>query len=348
MIEPREAVKRMNPYLPPLEGRRGKLRLDFNENTAGCSPAVLNAFKNLNSEDIAVYPEYERLMEELSNLLNMPAENILATNATDEAIMVINQTFIDRDQEVILPVPTYAMFKIYSQIAGGSIIEVLYNEDLSFPYEKVIRRISHDTRMVVIVSPNNPTGTDISENHLAGILKKAENTIVVLDEAYAHFKKSSYMNLVHKWENLIVIQTFSKAFGMAGLRLGYIVADRNLIDHMRKVRSPYSISSTTVIAALEAVKDREFIEKTSEEIMLCGLELIEFLKAKGILVYPSSANFVLARFGEDAERIETELRKNQILVRNRSNDPMLQGCLRITFGTREQTRRLMDCLENIL
>jgi histidinol-phosphate aminotransferase len=350
MIEPRKAIKKMRPYNPPLEGRRNKVRLDFNENTGGCSPGVLESLRNTESEEVAAYPEYNVLLQKLSEWLKVPEGNILITNATDEAIMVTCQTFIESGEKILLPVPTYSMFRVYGEISGAEILEIPYNEDLSFPCQRFLQNLEPGIRMAVVVNPNNPTGTPVTREDFMQIMEKSRDAgiLVLLDQAYTQFCSQDHASLYKEYDNLLVIQTFSKAFGMAGLRMGYIVARDYLISHLKKVRSPYSISTLAATAAVSALEDNEFIDNYVKEVKASGREIIEFLKQRKIKVFPTEANFVLARFGERAGKIQDALREKGILVRDRSGDTMLEGCIRITFGTREQTRRLLRCLDNIL
>ncbi|PIN97379.1 MAG: histidinol-phosphate transaminase, partial [Nitrosopumilus sp. CG10_big_fil_rev_8_21_14_0_10_33_7] len=179
----------MDEYIPPLEGRRGLLRLDFNENTLGPSPKVLEALRNMTDEDLAAYPEYLKFKKQLAAYLEINENKLLLTNATDEAINVVMQTYVEKGDEVILPVPTFAMFKFYAQAAAAKITEVLYSKNLSFPTEKVLKKISKKTKVIILCNPNNPTGTLIDKKDIVKVLEKAKNSIVMIDEAYNQFSK---------------------------------------------------------------------------------------------------------------------------------------------------------------
>ncbi|MFC2154066.1 histidinol-phosphate transaminase [Candidatus Altiarchaeota archaeon] len=350
MIKPRKAIQRMKPYVPPLEGRRGKLRLDFNENTLGCSPKALKAVRKLSAQDFATYPEYALLRKKLASSLKVKPDEVIATNATDEAIKLVMDTYVEKGDEVILPVPTFAMFQFYIELADAKVKKVLYKKDLSFPTKKVLKAITRKTRVVVLVDPNNPTGTPILKKDIEGIVKKAKKTgtLVLLDEAYVQFSGKTSVRLVRKYDNLVVIQTFSKAYGLAGLRLGVIVSDKSNIANMSKAASPYSVNVVTVAAGIAALEDKAFVKryvkenKESKKILLAGLEEI------GIKTFPSTANFVLADLGKKCMVVERKLEKKGILVRDRSQYPLLKGCLRITIGSKNQTRKLLSALNEIL
>lgn len=348
MIKPKESVQKMKLYNPPTAGRAGFVRLDFNENTLGCSPKVIKALKNLTSEEISTYPEYSKLRKKLANYLKIKKEEVFATNASDEAIKVVMDVYVDKNDEIILPEPTFAMFRFYAELAGAKIKSIVYNRDLSFPKNKILNSINKKTKLVVLVNPNNPTGTSIKREDIIKILNKAKNSIVLLDEAYYQFTGESCVDLINKYNNLIILQTFSKAFGMAGLRLGYVISNKNNIADMLKASSPYSVNVSAVKAAFAAIDDKEYVEKYVKESIESKKMLYKELKKLNIKAYPSAANFVLAYFGDKASGACSKLRKKNILVRNRSSDIMLDGCVRITCGTRKQTSMLIKELKNIL
>ena len=348
MIQPKKSVQKMQPYIPPLENRRGKLRLDFNENTIGCSPKVVEAFKKIKPEDIASYPEYSPFIKKLASSFGVNEENLLIANAGDEAIMVLMQTFVEKGDSIIIPAPTFAMFKFYAQIAGANIIEALYNNDLSFPADRALKKISKKTKLVVLVSPNNPTGTSIKTGDIIKIIEAAKDSIVLLDEAYYQFSKISYLKLIKRYNNLVILRTFSKAFGLAGLRLGCLFSNKEIIKTLRKVRSPYSINTTAVIAANAALDDKKFVENYVEEILKAKEFLCRELSKLKIRYVKGDANFILAYFGSNCKKIVEKLRDKNILVRDRSADPLLNGFVRITIGTKEQMQQLVNALERII
>lgn len=348
MIKPKKSVQRVKAYAPPLEGRTGKLRLDFNENTIGASKKVAEAIGRLNAEYFAVYPEYDRFIKELAKYAKVKTNEILPTNGTDEAISVAINTYVDKGEEIILPVPTFAMFEVYAEIAGANLRKIPYNKDLSFPTEKVLKAISKKTKMVVLVNPNNPTGTRIEQKDIEKIVKKAKNCAVLVDEAYSQYLGESSKKLINKCKNVIVSQTFSKAFGLAGLRLGFIASCKENIANMTKVRSPYSVNSVAVKAAIAAIKDKAFVKKYVNEIEQSKKMLEAELKKLKIKKYPSSANFILADFGGKAKYVKKQLNKKGILVRPRADIPLLKGCIRIGIGTKKQTKQLINALRKIL
>jgi len=350
MIKPRKAIEKMQPYNPPLEGRRGLIRLDFNENTIGCSPKVLEAIRRIPADEIATYPEYSKFRKKLANCLKVKEDELMVNNATDESIIVIMQAYIEKGDEVVLPIPTFAMFKFYAQLMDANVKEVLYNKDLSFPTDGVLNSITNRTKLVILCNPNNPTGTPIKREDIIKIIEKAKanNSLVLLDEAYVQYNKATCKDLINKYQNLIIIQTFSKAYGMAGLRLGYAIADKEIMKNLLKASSPYSVNTMATAAGSAAIDDQEFVKKYVKEVEKSKKIIYKEFRKLKIKTYPTAANFLIVYFGKNCKRIEKGLKKKGILVRDRSNYPLLNGCLRIGIGTAEQTKKLISALKVIL
>ncbi|HTA45737.1 MAG TPA: histidinol-phosphate transaminase, partial [Bryobacteraceae bacterium] len=212
VLEPREAVLRMAPYSPPTAGRADKLRLDFNENTVGASPKVLEYLRqNLTEAGLAVYPEYGEIKQELGTFFGVEVDDFILTNGTDEAIQVLINTYVDDGDEVLLLKPSYAMYRFYAEVAGASIREVPYRaEKLAFPLEELIAAIHPSTRAILIANPNNPTGTGTSRAGIERILEQATGAAVLIDEAYFEFCGVTALPLLNDYPNLFVSRTFSK------------------------------------------------------------------------------------------------------------------------------------------
>ncbi len=344
MIKPKESVLKMEDYIPPLFKREESIRLDFNENTFGCSSKVVQAIKNFDVNKISVYPDYAFIKEKLSGYVGVNDRQLLLSNGADESIKLIFDTYIEEGEEIIIPVPTFAMFKFYASIAQAKIKEIQYENDLTFPTKRVIDSITGDTKVVVLVNPNNPTGTIISRNEILEIIRvaKKNDAIVLIDEAYYEFYGNSSFDLIDDFDNVIVVRTFSKAFGLAGLRFGYVLSNENIIRFLIKVSSPYNVNSFSLIAVDAALDDLNFVNNYVYEILDNKNYVLEELNCLGIFTYPSNANFVLAYFGDDCERVCDLLRDKNILVRNRSSDVLLDGFIRITIGTRSQCNIFLD------
>ena len=346
-IRPREAVLRMAPYSPPTAGRMDKLRLDFNENTVGCSPRVIERLREcLHAGSLAVYPEYGEAKRDIAAFFRTPPENFIFTNGTDEAIQVVINTYVDDGQEVLLLRPAYAMYRFYAEVAGARIREIGYNgPNMDFPLAELLAAITPETRAVILANPNNPTGTGVGLQGLERILKRARKAAVMIDEAYYEFSGVTALPLIANAPNLFVSRTFSKVYGMAAMRLGCLFSQPANIGFLHKAQSPYSVNSLAILAAREAVRDRAYIENYVTEVLAARELLVVGLERLGIPYVPSSANFVLMMAGKRAIPVRDALRAIGILVRDRSYE--IPGAVRVTVGTREQTRRLLDALEKI-
>jgi len=346
-IRPRDAVLKMAPYSPPTAGRADKLRLDFNENTVGCSPRVIEFLKDrLDAGGLAIYPEYGEAKAAVADFFRVSPDHFVFTNGTDEAIQIFINTYIDDGDEVLLLRPAYAMYRFYAQVAGAVVREIDYEgEAMDFPLAAVLDAITPATRAILIANPNNPTGTGLSLLAIERILKRARKAVVFIDEAYFEFCGVTALGQIEHSPNLFVSRTFSKVFGMAAMRLGCLFSHPANIAYLHKAQSPYSVNSLAVLAAQAAIRDTAYIENyvaevlAARELLCVGLELLQ------IPYIPSSANFVLVRAGTRAIEVRDCLRARGILVRDRSYEA--PGCVRITVGTRDQTRRLLAALEEI-
>ncbi len=347
MLKVRPAVEAMAPYHPPTGNRADKLRLDFNENTVGCSPRVVEALrKGLSEETLAVYPDYARVKQTLSTFFGVAPEELLLTNGTDEAIQVLINTYVDDGDEVVMLRPSYAMYRFYAEVAGAKIVDVAYEPPgLAFPLEVVLNAITPRTRAVLISNPNNPTGTATGLLEIELILSKASHAAVLIDEAYYEFCRTTALDLIRERTNLFVSRTFSKVYGMAAMRMGCLFSHRDNIQFLHKAQSPYSVNALAAIAAEAAVADTAYVADYVAEALESRRMLQAGLDKLGIAHAPSSANFILGYFGDRAIEVRDALRDHAILVRDRSYE--IPGGVRITTGTREQTRRMLDQLERI-
>ncbi len=337
----------MAPYSPPTGNRIEKMRLDFNENTVGCSPVVAQALRDaITEERLSVYPDYSRVKESLAAFFKVAPEELLLTNGTDEAIQVLINTYIDDGDEVILLRPSYAMYRFYAEVAGAKIVEIDYQPpDVEFPLAEILKAISVNTRAVLIANPNNPTGTSIGLEEIERILKKLRHGVVLIDEAYYEFFGTTALGLMREHPQLFISRTFSKVYGMAAMRMGCLFSHRANIQYLHKAQSPYSVNMLAALAAEAAIADPSWVAGYVAEALAAREMLRMGLEKLGVPHVNSSANFILGYFGERAVEVRDALREKAILVRDRSYE--IPGGVRITVGTREQTRRLLEELERI-
>ncbi|MBZ5694405.1 MAG: histidinol-phosphate transaminase [Acidobacteriia bacterium] len=338
----------MRAYNPPLEGRTDKLRLDFNENPIGCSPAVRRALAKLSAASISAYPEQETVRRKVARHFGVRPEELLLTNGTDEALSLVVNTFVESGDRVLLVEPTYAMYRFYSELAGARLAAPRYDAEMCFPWNNVLAALRAGPRVFFLPNPNSPTGNLLSTRELRRILNAAKRTIVVIDEAYFEFSGVTVIPWIRRYKNLIVTRTFSKTAGLAGLRLGCIFVHREMAATMRKAQSPYPVNAAALVAAEAAMRDRGFIARTIREVRGSRREFARGLARLGVRCFPSAGNFVLVHFGGRAKQIVAALARKRILVRDRSSDFGGEGYVRITLGTLAQTRRLLRELEQLL
>ena len=346
-IRPRQSVIDMAPYHPPSGGRAGRVRLDFNENTVGASPKVIEFLKEaLTGERLSMYPEYGRVKQSLASFFGVNAGELLLTNGTDEAIQVLINTYVDAGREVLILKPSYAMYRFYSELAGAVVKEIEYQPPAcDFPLQECLDAITHTTRAVLISNPNNPTGSVIDLAAVELILNKASHAAVLIDEAYFEFSGITALGLLAKYPNLFVSRTFSKVYGMAAMRVGCLFSNAQNVAAMQKAQSPYSVNTLAALAAEAAVQDAAYVDAYIAEALAARAMLEAGLDALGIARAKSAANFVLGYFGGRAIEVRDALKEQGILVRDRSYE--IPGGVRITVGTTEQAQRVLNQLERL-
>lgn len=338
----------MAPYVPPTGDRLGKLRLDFNENTIGCSPRVMEFLcSKLTPELLSAYPDYREVKDTLAAHFHVDPSQFVLTNGTDEAIQVFINTYVDDGDDVLQLAPSYAMYRFYAEVAGASIRQVDYPPpDLEFPIDELLDAIRPETRAVLISNPNNPTGALATLSQIERVLKRARRAVVLIDEAYYEFCGVTALPLLEEFPNLFVSRTFSKVYGMAAMRIGCLFSHAGNVAMLHKAQSPYSVNMVAALAAQEAVRDQAYIQSYVAEVLAARELLCVGLEKLGIRYVPSSANFVLGYFGKHAAAVRERLREHAILVRDRSHE--IAGAVRITAGNREQIGRLLEELQEIL
>lgn len=327
---PRKAIERMAPYHPPSAGRAGKLRLDFNENTVGASPRVVEAISRaLTAESLTLYPEYSEARPKLARYFGVDEAEMVLTNGTDEAIQVFVNTFVEAGDAVYVPEPSYAMYRFYSEVMGA----------------RATNELTAATRAATIANPNNPTGAWFEIDEVAAMLERFPQTLFLLDEAYFEFSELTVLDRIRDYPNLFVSRTFSKVHGMAALRMGCLFSNRENVAWMRKAQSPYSVNALAVVAASAAVDDAEYARAFAAEAVEARGIIERGLAELGISFRPSRANFVLFDAGARAIEVRDKLRDAGVLVRDRSYE--IPGGVRVTAGTRAQAERFLEELRRI-
>ena len=344
---PRTRVQAMKEYHPPL-GNRDALRLDFNENTIACSPRVKEVLGRISAGALTRYPEREPVERIVAAHLGVGAEQLVLTNGVDEAIHVLFETFLDAGDELLLPVPTYTMYEVYASATEARAVTVQAAEDLRFPFERLVTAITPRTKIIAIANPNSPSGSVATREQIIELARRAPDAAVLVDEAYFHFFGETVMDLVGTVPNLIVARTFSKAYGLAGLRLGVLVGPLEIMRWVRRVLSPYSVNSLALACLPAALEDTAYLNWYVGEVLAARTELETALDEFGIRRWPSRANFVLVEIGAKHAEFVRLMSAAGVLVRDRSNDPGCDGCVRITIGTREQMREAVEMLRKTM
>ncbi|MGH9679090.1 MAG: histidinol-phosphate transaminase [Candidatus Acidiferrales bacterium] len=352
-IPVRKAVLGLAPYNAPKEGRGSKLRLDFNENTVGCSPAVLRALSRITAEEMAIYPEYQETTKRLAHFFRVRPAELHLTNGIDDALHLISDTFIEDGDSVLIVEPTFDMYRFFAELAGARVKALRYDEEMRFPVDDAVRELRRPGRgayrVVYIATPNNPTGTVVPKEGLRRILDAARRsgTLVLVDEAYIDFCGETILPWIRRYPNLLVARTFSKSAGLAALRVGCLFGDAELLSAMRRACTPYPVNTAALVAAEAATRDTKFARAYAREVLLSRALLEKGLVELGAKVYPSGANFVLADFGPRARRLVKALERKGILIRARKDFPR-EGFVRISAGTRTDTRKVLRAMKGTL
>jgi len=345
--KPRARVQAMKEYHPPL-GSRDTLRLDFNENTVACSPKVREVLGRISAGSLTRYPEREPVEAIVAAYLGLEPAQLVLTNGVDEAIHVLFEAFLEAGDELLLPVPTYTMYEIYASATDAQTVAVQAADDLQFPFDRLLAAITPRTKIIAIANPNSPSGSAATRAQLLEIAARAPHAVVLVDEAYFHFHGETLIDLIGLVPNLIVARTFSKAYGLAGLRLGLLAGPVSLMQWVRRVLSPYSVNSLALACLPPALEDAAYLDWYVAEVLAARTEFEIALDEAGVRRWPSQANFVLVEIGARHKEFTRLMSAAGILVRDRSSDPGCDGRVRITIGTREQMRQAAAALNKTL
>ena len=344
---PRARVQAMKEYHPPL-GNRDAMRLDFNENTVACSPKVREVLGRISGGDLTRYPERAPVERIVAHHLDVAPEQVALTNGVDEAIHVLFEAFLDAGDELLLPVPTYTMYEVYASATDARAVTVQAGDDLQFPFNRLVSAITTRTKIIAIANPNSPSGSIATRQQIIELAQRAPQAIVLVDEAYFHFYGETVIDLMDDLPNLVVARTFSKAYGLAGLRLGVLAAPVELMQWIRRVLSPYSVNSLALACLPPALDDAAYLDWYVAEVLAARAEFESVLDAAQVRRWPSYANFILVEIGARHAEFVRLMSADGVLVRDRSSDPGCDGYVRITIGTREQMREAAAVLNKTM
>ncbi len=344
----REDLRDMVPYNAPYYA--DVIKLDANENPYGFPPEVLaQILREISTSNFCRYPDAAalKLRRCLSDYISVKADNIMVGNGSDELILNLMLTFAAGARYAVAT-PTFSMYGVYGRMATGTLLEVPRLDDFGIDVEGLIEAASKpDVKLLVICSPNNPTGNVALPGEIEKILRQT-NAIVVVDEAYNEFGGESCVPLLGGYANLVILRTFSKAFGMAGLRVGYLLADASVINELLKVKQPYNLNVFSQTAACAVMRNLPLFEDRIKKILQEREKLFaELSKIPGVKAFPSQANFIMFRTAQPAGKIYNGLLEQGVLIRNVSG-PLLPECLRVCLGTGEENGIFMEKLKGIL
>ncbi|MHB8410526.1 MAG: histidinol-phosphate transaminase [Candidatus Acidiferrales bacterium] len=345
---PRRALAEGRDIPAMRENRKGMLRLDLNENLLGCSSKVRAALRHLNAQEIAMYPEKEAAIEWLAPRFGIRADEMLVVGGIDEALRLIADAYIERGRTVLLVEPTFPMYHFYAEQRDAKIRALRYDSGMRFPLREVLGALRDEPAVFFLANPNNPTGNLLDVRTLGKIVNAATQTLVVVDEAYFEFSGVTMLPQIRRRRNLAVTRTFSKATGLAGLRIGCIFAHRDVAKILKRAQAPFPIGVAALAAAEAALQDRAFVRRTIKEIGRGRTILEQGLSRMGVRTFPSVANFVLADLGARGSKIIMALEQRGILIRDQAASFGRAGYARITVGTAAQMRKFLRALEPLL
>ena len=352
----RAGLKHMKAYTPvdPAEVLSGwaevpagqTAKLDGNENPYGCSPRVQKALAEFRDYNRYPDPDQRKVRRALAKYTLMQADSIVAGAGSDDLIDIILRLFIEPGDKVINCPPTFGMYPFCTAIAGGETVKVPRKADFSLDLPAIKKAADTKTKVIFVASPNNPSGNQASEAEIRELL--ALDLIVIVDEAYVEFSGNSLIQLVPQFANLIVLRTFSKWAGIAGLRAGYGVCPTNIVPYLMKIKQPYNINMAAYVAILESLADLDYLQKTvnamvrERDVLYTGLRQFTWLKP-----YPSVANFILCAVqGRGAKEVYLSLQKKGIFIRY-FETPELKDYIRISVGRPEDTARVIAALRDM-
>ena len=345
MLRVRKCVQEVEEYRPVVTSHDAKLRLDLNESTTGCSPRLLAKLNSMDARTLALYPDRDAGEKLVAEFLGLEQAQVLLTNGADEGIEVLCRAFLEPGDEMIQVLPAFSMYEIFAQGAGAKVASVPADENYAFPQRAILKAINPRTRLIVITNPNNPTGVVASRPDILSVLEAAPHAAVLVDEAYFEFCGQTVMDQIGKIANLFIIRTFSKAYGLAGLRLGILAGAEEHMTHLRKICCPFNVNAFALECLSVALSDQDYINQYVRQTCATREWLTKKLEQFGFKCWPSHGNFVLSRFGERKPDILAALRARGIELRDRSD---CEGCVRLTIGTQQEMEFVISELKLVL
>ena len=346
----RKDLLNFKPYHAPL--KEYSIKVDANENPYKHSKKVISEMMEWleNKENLIRYPDTDAnsLKERIAKIYNIGKENIICGVGSDQLIELVIKLFVEPGDKVLVPNPSFAMYGISTILNHGEVVEYELKEDFTYSVNKLINLYNKENpKIIFLCTPNNPTGTIIEKEEIKELLKTVKCPVVI-DEAYAEFVKDSMIDEIKEYNNIIILRTFSKAFGLASLRVGYAISCEDMINALNLCKPPYNLSAASQKMAELVLDNIDYYNKEVEAIKINRESMYKKLKDIKIIdvVYPSQANFILVKSSR-ADRIVKYLEDRKILVRGFGGEGRLKNCIRITIGTEEENTNIIRELKSI-
>ncbi len=342
----RPAIRNMQGYVPGEQPQDQRyIKLNSNENPYPPSPEVARALQQAVNEDLRLYPDpvAHRLRDKAAAVYGLTPEQVLVGNGSDDLLTMLLRTFVGQGDLVTYPVPTYSLYDVLVAIQEGEAVRIPFPPDFSLP----IQLADSKAKLTFLCHPNAPSGTLAPLSQVEELAQRVHG-ILVVDEAYVDFAAETALPLLHKYSHVVILRTFSKSFSLAGMRIGLALGHPALINELLKVKDSYNVSRLSIVAAVAALEDYQWMQQNVAKICATRTRLTMALRELGYFVYDSQANFVLARLaGINQQSVYVGLKDKGILVRYFSS-PDLFDCLRITIGTDEQIDRLLEGMKQLV
>lgn len=340
----RSTLKDISQYYDPKY--RDVVRMDTSINVLGPNPVTSRVLEESKDMDLNQYPKpySDDLREEIASFYEIDPDMVIVGNGSDEVLDIIFKSFLNWGERVVAAYPSYSLHSWFVRVNGGDVAEVDLTEGFQLIPDDVL---SERGRAVILCTPNNPTANTFKKEDVERVIKEKEGPVIV-DEAYGEFAGTSFIPLIDEYDNLIVTRTFSKAYGLAGMRVGYLIANKGLTDIMNRVKIPYSLNRVSERMAIAALRERGYVQRIVRTIEEQRPKLASSLRKLGFEVFPSETNFMLARSPIPSADLTRALAERGVLVRDFGFRRMLEDCIRTTIGTQELNELLVERVEEVL
>ncbi len=343
----------MRKYQKPEELYDG-LRLHQNEHTGGCSPRVIEALAALRPDQISVYPPYAATIGAVAAHFSVRPDDVALVNGLDEGIMATAVAYLRERAnglvpEAVVSEPAFEIFQVDTELVGGRFVGVAPRPDFTFPLDEILAAVTPATRVVFVTNPNNPTGVAAPLDAIRTLARRVPREVVVfLDEAYADFSGESLLPELKDFPNVVIGRTFSKAYGLAGIRIGCLVGAQEVLDPIRLAIPVYSVNVAATVAVRAAIQDRAYVAEYLRQVEASKALVYAACDRKGLTYWKSAANFVLVRVGDRAKALVAGAETRGIYLRDRSTEPGCAGCVRVGAGLVAHTNRAIVVMEELL